>query len=95
MPETVTLSFRVPVKKAKALARIAKARRLTKTRLLEDALDEAIAYDAWYRAKVAEGIADADAGRTLPQEEVMAELEAMLADAKATKKRPPARRKAA
>ena len=75
MPETVTLSFRVPAKKAKALARMAKAQRATKSRLLEDALDEAIAYDAWFRAKVTRGMADVAAGRTIPDEEVTAWLQ--------------------
>jgi predicted transcriptional regulator len=69
MSDTVTLSFRVPASKAKALEKLAAAQDRPKSYLLEKALDGYLDEEARFYAKVASAIAEADAGAPLIEHE--------------------------
>ncbi len=71
---TVTLAFRVPGEKAAALEKLAESTERDKSWLLERALDEYLVNQAWQIAAIEEGIADAEAGRMIPHEEMRAWL---------------------
>jgi predicted transcriptional regulator len=43
--------------------------------VLNQAADRYLAYEEWFARRVREGITDAEAGRTLPHDELMAELQ--------------------
>ena len=70
MGETVTLAFRVPPKKAAALEKLAQSTERPKAWLLEQALDEYLLEQAWQIEAIEKGIADVEAGRTIPHERV-------------------------
>jgi predicted transcriptional regulator len=72
MPGTVTLSFRVPASKAKALEKLAAAQDRPKSFLLEKALDGYLEDEARFLAKVKDALADLDTGGpTVEHAEVM------------------------
>lgn len=71
---TVTLAFRVPGEKAAALEKLAKSTERDKSWLLERALDEYLVNQAWQIDAVEEGVADAEAARMIPHEEMRAWL---------------------
>ncbi len=43
-----------------------------------EALEETFDYEAWYLARVDEGLAEAEAGKLIPHEEVAAHVEELL-----------------
>ena len=55
---------------AEKLAQLATATDRPRSWLLEQALDEYLSMQAWQIAHIEEGIADADAGRTVPHDQV-------------------------
>jgi predicted transcriptional regulator len=61
MSDTVTLSFRVPASKAKALEKLAAAQDRPKSYLLEKALDGYLEDEKRFYQAVSEGVAEADA----------------------------------
>ena len=63
--------FRVPSKKIKALDSLAGTRRLSRTDILNEAIDEYLALNEQWKAQIREGIRQADAGETIPHEEVL------------------------
>ncbi|WP_332719385.1 CopG family ribbon-helix-helix protein [Pelagibacterium mangrovi] len=72
-----TFTFRVDEDLKKQFAEIAKSKDRTGAQLIRDFMREAIAkqqeeaeYDAWFRAKVQQGLDDAAAGRVYTSEEV-------------------------
>lgn len=74
-----TFTFRVDEDLKKQFAEIAKSKDRTGAQLIRDFMRESIArekdeaeYDAWYRAKVQQGLDEADAGLGIPNEEVKA-----------------------
>jgi len=76
-----TVVVRVDDELKTAFAEAAKAADRTTSQLLRDFMrdfvksqSEAAEYDAWFRRQVAEGIADARAGRVIPGEDVEAEF---------------------
>lgn len=62
MSDSVTLSFRVPASKAKALEKLAAAQDRPKSYLLEKALDGYLEEEARFYEHVAAAVAEADAG---------------------------------
>jgi predicted transcriptional regulator len=62
MSDIVTLSFRVPASKAKALEKLAAAQDKPKSYLLEKALDRYLDEEARFLAKVSKALADMKAG---------------------------------
>lgn len=76
MADTVTLSFRVPASKAKALEKLAAAQDRPKSYLLEKALDGYLDEEARFLAKVTNALEDMKAGGpTIEHAEVMRWLE--------------------
>ena len=67
---SVMLSFRVSGEKASILDRLAKSTERSKSWLLERALDDYLASQAWQVAAVEEGLADVEAGRVISHEEM-------------------------
>lgn len=72
-----TFTFRVDEDLKHQFAEIAKSKDRTGAQLLRDFMRETIAkqqeeaeYDAWFRAKVQQGLDEADAGLGIPHEEV-------------------------
>ena len=72
-----TFTFRVDEDLKKQFAEIAKSKDRTGAQLIRDFMRETIAkrqeeaeYDAWFRAKVQQGLDEADAGLGIPHEEV-------------------------
>lgn len=74
MPPTVTLSFRVAEEDAKRLDQLAQATDRPRSWHLEKALSAYIAEQAWQVAQIHRGIADLDAGRSVPHDKVSAWL---------------------
>ncbi len=71
---TETLAFRVAREKAEILKRLARSTERDKSWHLEKALDEYLVNQAWQIAAIEEGLADAEAGRMVPHDEVRAWL---------------------
>ena len=74
-----TFTFRVDEDLKKQFAEIAKSKDRTAAQLVREFIRDTIArekdeaeYDAWYRAKVQQGLDEADAGLGIPHEEVKA-----------------------
>jgi predicted transcriptional regulator len=63
-----------------ALARLAEARGKTKARLMQEALAEFVVSEEAFAAAVAEGRSAVDAGDVVDHDEVMGQMDALLAD---------------
>jgi predicted transcriptional regulator len=82
MANDVAVSPMISAELDEALARLAEVRGIPKAALIVEALTEFVFYeeaDAEFVAAVEEGLADARAGRTVPHEQVMRELDEFLA----------------
>ncbi|AEQ51071.1 CopG family ribbon-helix-helix protein [Pelagibacterium halotolerans] len=82
-----TFTFRIDEDLKKQFAEIAKSKDRTGAQLVRDFIRDTIAkeqeaaeYDAWFRAKVQQGIDEADAGLGIPHEEVEAHFAKLRAD---------------
>lgn len=76
----VRISVEVSEDVADELARLAQAGGSTPAAMLSRWIADAVAERAELNRRVGDGLADLDAGRTIPHEEVMAELETWAAD---------------
>ena len=72
------ITFRAPTKKIKALDSLARARQCNRSLLLNEAIDEYLALDKQWKAQIKEGIRQADAGETIPHEEVRALVASLI-----------------
>jgi predicted transcriptional regulator len=79
MPDEIRIEANIPADLDEALDRLASARGQTKSALVREALSEFVITDEAFRAAVEEGLADARAGHTIPHEQVMREIEELLA----------------
>lgn len=86
MPDDIrTIETTIPANLDEALGRLASDRGQTKAALVRDALtefvlgEEAALSEEAFIAAVEEGLADARAGDTVPHEQVMREIEELLA----------------
>jgi predicted transcriptional regulator len=86
MAQTVSLSFRVPAKKARAVEKLAKATDRPKSWLLEQALDAYLDTQAWQIKQIKQGLAELRRGESVPHEEI---LKWLSTRASATKNDPP------
>jgi predicted transcriptional regulator len=57
------------------LAQLAERTHRSKDEALEDALNQALAYNDWFEKKVKEGLAAIDRGELVPDEDVLAWIE--------------------
>ncbi len=69
-PITRAISFRIKTETIRRLERLAEATDRPRSWHLEAALDAYLENQAWQIAHIEEGVADADAGRTLPHERI-------------------------
>ena len=69
-PDTRAISLRVDTAKVKRLERLAAATDRPRSWHLEQALDAYLETQAWQVAHIEHGLADAEAGRTVPHERV-------------------------
>jgi len=74
MAKDVTLSTRITGDLDTRLARLAELTDRSKSWHVERALEAYLEHELAFVEAVAEGVADLDAGRTIPHEEVMAEM---------------------
>jgi predicted transcriptional regulator len=79
MANDVSVGPMIPAELDEALARLATARGKSKSELICEALADYVAYEEEFAAAVREGIADLEAGRTVPHDQVVREIEELLA----------------
>lgn len=66
--------LRISSTAARRIARIAARAKQPQQRVLNEALRAGLRYEEWFRASVAKGLADLDAGRTVPHRQVLKNL---------------------
>ena len=71
MAGTTSLSFRVSEETAERLDALAEATDRPRSWLLEQALESYLEVQAWQVEHIRQGLADLEAGRTVPHEEVV------------------------
>ena len=79
MANDVVLETQIPAELDETLARLAAARGKTKSRLVRDALAEFVVSEEAFAAAVAEGRAAVDAGDLVDHEEVIRQIDLLLA----------------
>jgi predicted transcriptional regulator len=80
MSRTVSLAFRTRADLNEELEALAKATDRSKSWHIEQALEAYLEYERDVTEKIKEGLADIEAGRTVPHEEVVAWLESLGTD---------------
>jgi len=80
MSRTVSLAFRTRADLNEELEALAKATDRSKSWHIEQALEAYLAYEREVREKIKEGLADIEAGRTVPHEEVAAWIDSLGTD---------------
>ncbi len=73
-PETRAISFRIPAEKVDALERLAKATDRPRSWHIEQALDSYLDVQAWQTAQNEKSMAEMDAGKGIPHDEIKKEL---------------------
>ncbi|MBV9826465.1 MAG: ribbon-helix-helix protein, CopG family [Alphaproteobacteria bacterium] len=79
MPDDVAIAAQIPAELDDALARLAAARGETKAELVLEALQHYVRSEDDFVAAVAEGLADVRAGRLRDHDDVMRDINALLA----------------
>jgi predicted transcriptional regulator len=79
MPDDVAIETLIPVELDEALARLASNRGQSKPALVREALAEYVITAKAFEAAVEEGLADIREGRLVDHDEVVAEIERLLA----------------
>ena len=85
--ETVTLTVTLPASIGEGLADVARAEGRAPESVAVDAIAEHVAAALELRAKILRGEAHVAAGRVVPHEEVMADLDRMIDSAKRARSR--------
>lgn len=88
MAASTTISVRLPKEVESRLARLAASTRRTKSFLAGEAIAGYVQRELEIIAGINQGLEDVRAGRLVPHEQAMAELDAAIADAAKTKSRP-------
>ena len=76
----VALDVRIPAELDERLGRLAATYGKSKSRLVREALAEFVVREEAFAASVAEGLAAADTGDLIDHEEVMRQIDALLAN---------------
>jgi predicted transcriptional regulator len=79
MAQDVILDTQIPAELDEKLSRLATARGKSKSRLVREALAEFVLSEEAFAAAVEEGRADIRAGRVIDHDEVIREIDALLA----------------
>ena len=74
MSKTLPVSVRLPPELDQQLANIAQALDRPKSWVIEQAIKDFVAVQAWHLAAIDEGIRDADAGRVVSHDDVTASV---------------------
>ncbi len=82
MAQDVALDARIPAELDEKLSRLASSRGKSKSTLVREALAEFVLSEEAFAAAVAEGRAAVDAGDVIDHDEVMREIDALLAKGK-------------
>lgn len=81
MPSSTTLTIRVTQEVKDRLDRLAASTQRSKSFLAAEAIAKYVEHEAEIVLGIERGLADAEAGRLVPQDEAMARLEATIASA--------------
>ena len=73
-PATQAISFRIRKTRAKALTRLAKNTERSRSWHIERAVEDYLEIQAWQLKQIELGLADVEAGRTIPHEEIVKEF---------------------
>ena len=73
-PETQAISFRLRTEKVDALERLAKATDRSRSWHIEQALESYLDLQAWQIGEIEKSMAEMDAGKGIPHEEIKREL---------------------
>ena len=73
-PETQAISFRIRSEKVDELERLARATDRPRSWHIEQALDSYLAAQSWQIAQIEKSMAEMDAGKGIPHEEIKKEL---------------------
>jgi len=73
-PETQAISFRIHSEKVEELERLARATDRPRSWHIEQALDSYLAAQSWQIAQIEQSMAEMDAGKGIPHEEIKEEL---------------------
>ena len=73
-PETKSISFRIRAEKVDALERLAKATDRPQSWHIEQALKAYLDVQAWQVAQIEQSMAEMDAGKGIPHEDIKREL---------------------
>ena len=85
MTATTTLTLRLPVELKERLGRIATATRRSQSFLAAEALSAYVDHELAIIADIQQGLAEVAAGEGIPHDEVMDEIDALIAEAQAHK----------
>jgi len=78
---TRNISLRMSEEKIERVDRLAKALGRSRAWIINEATDRYLAYESWFIEQVEQGLAEAEAGKTIPHDEVMAGLRKRIAKA--------------
>jgi predicted transcriptional regulator len=87
MSNSTTLTVRLPAQVKKRLGRLAARTRRTRSFLAGEAIADFVDRELAIVNAIQEGLDDVKAGRVIPHEQVMAEIDAIIAKAKRRKAR--------
>lgn len=83
MAETTTITVRIPVELREKLDRLAKAMERSRSYIAAEALEIYTRFELEIVEGILEGLEDVKAGRVVPHEQVMAEVQAIIDAAQA------------
>ena len=75
------ISLRMDDEKIDRIDRLASELGRSRAWVLNQATDRFLEYEEWFVQQVRDGIADADAGNTIPHDQVMAEMRRKIGEA--------------
>jgi predicted transcriptional regulator len=76
------ISLRMDDEKIDRIDRLASELGRSRAWVLNQATDRFLEYEEWFVQQVRDGIADADAGNTIPHDQVMAEMRRKIGEAR-------------
>jgi predicted transcriptional regulator len=87
MRSSATLTVRLPPELKRRLGRLARSTKRTQSYLAGAAIADFVARESVHTQHIIEGLQDLNAGRVVPHEMILGEIEAILGSAKRRKRR--------